>query len=254
MDDVKNKIGVIILGVILLIFIFGGYFLKNYMVNGMGNKTKDNTNKVVEDIRINKEKDYIYFDNAKELIDDIYEQDVIINVKGFESVNSSLHDELVALRNDTVTVNDASASNDTVCENDLAKFSYRDYQNTEFGDYASVVIKTYSYTCPDKNLPKTLKSININKKTGKEVTNEELLESFNISEDTIIESIKKRLNDTQVLDEDVQVIDIDSTIESIKNGAYDVEKALSVSKNGKLMINFIVKSNKINYNDYIEIN
>ena len=145
MDDVKNKIGVIILGVILLIFIFGGYFLKNYMVNGMSDKTKDNTNKVVEDIRINKEKDYIYFDNAKELIDDIYEQDVIINVKGFESVNSSLHDELVALRNDTVTVNDASASNDTVCENDLAKFSYRDYQNTEFGDYASVVIKTYSY-------------------------------------------------------------------------------------------------------------
>ena len=103
-------------------------------------------------------------------------------------------------------------------------------------------------------MPKTLKSININKKTGKEVTNEELLEAFNISEDTIIESVKKRLNDTQVLDEDVQVIDIDSTIESIKNGAYDVEKALSVSKNGKLMINFIVKSNKINYNDYIEIN
>ena len=41
MDDVKNKIGVIILGVILLIFIFGGYFLKNYMVNGMSDKTKD---------------------------------------------------------------------------------------------------------------------------------------------------------------------------------------------------------------------
>ena len=47
MDDVKNKIGVIILGIILLIFIFGGYFLKNYMVNGMGDKTKDNTNKVI---------------------------------------------------------------------------------------------------------------------------------------------------------------------------------------------------------------
>ena len=60
MDDVKNKIGVIILGIILLIFIFGGYFLKNYMVNGMGDKTKDNTNKIIEDIRINKEKDYIY--------------------------------------------------------------------------------------------------------------------------------------------------------------------------------------------------
>ena len=254
MDDVKNKIGVIILGIILLIFIFGGYFFKNYMVNSFKDNTKDSTNKPAEDIRINKEKDYIYFENAKELIDDIYEQDVVINVKGFESVNSSLHDELVALRNDTLTMNDVEVTENVVCENDLVKFSYRDYQNTEFGDYASVVVKTYSYTCPDDNLPKSIKSYNINKKTGKEVTSEELLEAFNVSEDTIIEAIKKRLNDTQVLDEDVQVIDIDGTIESIKNGAYNVEKALSVSKNGKLMINFIVKSNKINYNDYIEIN
>ena len=254
MDDTKNKIGVIILGIILLIFIFGGYFLKNYLVDSFKEKSHNTTKEKVEDIRINKEKDYIYFENAKELIEDIYEQDVVINVKGFENINNTLHDELVSLRNDTLTMNDVDVTKDAVCENNLVKFSYRDYQNTEFGDYSSVVIKTYSYTCPDNNLPKALKSININKKTGKEITNEELLTEFNVTEDAIIEAIRKRLNDTQVLDEDVQVIDIDGTIESVKNGAYNVEKALSVSKNGKLMINFIVKSNKINYNDYIEIN
>lgn len=250
MDELKNKIGIVVLGIILLIFIFGGYFLKNYLVDSFDKKNNSGKDEVSNvDIRINKDKDYIYFDNAFEIVEDIYEQDVVINIKGFESINDSLHNELVALRSNKV-----SGSGDNVCENNIASFIYRDYQHTEFGDYASVVIKTYNYTCPDSNLPKEIKSININKKTGKEITNEELLKLFNVTEDNIIDAIKKRLNDTQVLDEDVQVIDIDGTISSIKNGAYNVEKALSVSKNGKLMINFIVKSNKINYNDYIEIN
>lgn len=249
MDDFKNKLGVIVLGIILLTFIFGGYFLKNYLVDSFNKSNKTTKNEPTSDIRISSDKDYIYFDNANELIEDIYEQDVVINIKGFENINDTLHNELVALRSNTVT-----GSGEGVCENNISSFSYRDYQHTEFGDYASVVIKTYNYTCPDINLPKEIKSITINKKSGKEITNEELLTLFNVTEDNIIEAIRKRLNDTQVLDEDVQVIDIDGTINSIKNGAYNVEKALSVSKNGKLMINFIVKSNKINYNDYIEIN
>ena len=70
----------------------------------------------------------------------------------------------------------------------------------------------------------------------------------------IYDSIKKRLENTQTLDEDNQVIDINGTLEYLKNGSYGINKALSVSKNGKLTINFIVKSNKINYNDSVEIN
>jgi len=50
------------------------------------------------------------------------------------------------------------------------------------------------------------------------------------------------------------VIDTENTINDIKNGIYGTNKALSISKNGKLVINFIVKSNKINYNDSIELN
>ena len=49
-------------------------------------------------------------------------------------------------------------------------------------------------------------------------------------------------------------IDIDGTINDFNNTTYNNLKTLSVSKNGKLKINFIVKSNKINYNDSIELN
>ena len=64
----------------------------------------------------------------------------------------------------------------------------------------------------------------------------------------------QRLNDTQVLDGDTQVIDIEGTISDIKNSEYGTVKSLSISKTGNLVINFIVKSNRINYNDSIELN
>ena len=35
-------------------------------------------------------------------------------------------------------MNDVDVTKDAVCENNLVKFSYRDYQNTEFGDYSIV--------------------------------------------------------------------------------------------------------------------
>ena len=115
-------------------------------------------------------------------------------------------------------------------------------------------MRDYDYNCVSSSTPTNIKSYVVDIKDKKVLTNEELLTKYNISEENIIEQIKKRLEDTQILDEDVQVIDIDGTINDLKNGTYGTNKALNISKNGKLMINFIVKSNKINYNDNIELN
>ena len=78
MDNTKNKIGVIFLIIVLLLFIVGGYFFMEYML-----KTPDKTKSVrkdqeITDIRINKKKDYIYFENTTEIINDIFKQDVIL--------------------------------------------------------------------------------------------------------------------------------------------------------------------------------
>ena len=114
-------------------------------------------------------------------------------------------------------------------------------------------MNTYDYTCGVGSKIKSIKSYVVNKKTGALLTNQELLDSFGVSEDTIYESVQKRLNNTQVLDGEEQVINISETLNNLKSSDYGVNKALSVSKNGKLMLNFIVISNKINYNDSIEI-
>ena len=221
MDNTKNKIGVIFLIIVLLLFIVGGYFFMEYML-----KTPDKTKNArkeqeITDIRINKKKDYIYFENTTEIINDIFKQDVIFNIKGLENYNNTLHNELEELSKNEVK---------------------------------SLIIKDYDYNCVNSSIPKNVKSYVIDIKNGNIISNDELLKKYNVSEESIIEQVKKRLEDTQILDEEVQIIDIDGTLNEVKSGTYGINKALSVSKNGKLMINFIVKSNKINYNDSIELN
>lgn len=255
MDNTRNKFGVIVLGVILLFFIVGGYFFMDYMLKTPDKDKKNNKQEPeVVDLRINKSKDYIYYDNETEIIDDIFKRDVIINIEGYEIINDTLHSELESINSNQVRVTTEEIPEGTTCENDLYSFSYRDYEIMEYGDYKSLVIKDYDYNCVTSSLPKVVKSYVININDGKNLTNEELLTKFNLNEDNILEQVKKRLEDTQILDEDVQVIDVDGTLNDIKNSTYGTNKALSISKNGKLMLNFIVKSNKINYNDSIELN
>ena len=71
MDNTRNKFGVIVLGIILLFFIVGGYFFMDYMLKTPDKGKKNNKQEPeVVDLRINKSKDYIYYDNETEIIDD----------------------------------------------------------------------------------------------------------------------------------------------------------------------------------------
>ena len=257
MNNTKNTIGVTLFIIILLLFIVGGYFFMNYMLNDYPKKENDDELITeLKEIRIDSSKDYIYYENYQTILDEIYEQDVIINVKGFENVNSALANELNDIKNTKKTIDEASIDENNTCDNakNLYSFDYRDYYDTQFGNYISLVIYDFEYNCVSGSEIKNIKSYNIDKETGKQITDEELLNKFNVTEEIIIEKIRERLNDTQVLDGDTQVIDIDGTIESIKSSEYNVLKALSINKTGNLVINFVVKSNKINYNDTIELN
>lgn len=104
MDNTKNKIGVIFLIIVLLLFIVGGYFFMEYMLKAPDKKRNTKENQDIVDIRINKKKDYIYFENTTEIINDIFKQDVIFNVKGLENYNNTLHNELEELSKNEVKV------------------------------------------------------------------------------------------------------------------------------------------------------
>ncbi len=251
MENTKNIIGVCFLGGIILLFVVGGYFLMDYMTheNHTGTTVVNDDN----DMRIDSTKDYVYYENSEEIIDEIYKEDAVLNFKGLENINAELHQELNEISNTKAYYTNQELPEGTTCDNNLYSFTYREYSDNTFNDYVSLVVNTYDYTCGVGSKIKSIKSYVVNKKTGELLTNQELLDSFGVSEDTIYESVQKRLNNTQVLDGEEQVINISETLNNLKSSDYGVNKALSVSKNGKLMLNFIVISNKINYNDSIEI-
>ena len=259
MDNTKNTVGLILFIIIILIFSIGGFFFMNYMLDDFKNRENDDDAITeIKEIRIDNTKDYIYYENASDLLEEehIEKRDVVINIKGFENINKTLKEELEAFEEEQVTLDEVTLSDTNTCTNDanLYSFLYREYEDTTFGDYISLVINDFTYNCLDGNKIENIKGYVINKNTGDIYTPEELLDKFSITEESIIEQVRKRLNDTQVLDKDIQVIDIEGTISDIKNGTYGTVKSLSISKTGNLVINFIVKSNRINYNDSIELN
>ena len=260
MDNTKNTIGLIFFIIIILLFTIGGYFFMRYMLDDFEKRSSGEDDSITEikEIRIDDTKDYIYYDNTTDLLHEehIEKQDVIINIKGFESINEQLASELTSYTNEQVTLDEVTLDEGVTCTNEenLYSFPYREYEDTVFGDYISLVINDFNYNCVNGSEIENIKGYVINKNTGNAYTPEELLEEFEITEESILEQVRERLNDTQVLDGDTQIIDIEGTISDIEDGEYGIVKSLSISKTGDLVINFIVKSNRINYNDSIELN
>ena len=257
MDNTKNVIGLIIFIFILLLFIVGGYFLMDYMQNNHKNNESNNGVTELKEIRIDSTKEYVYFENIEDILHEehISKQDVIINIKGFENINNELHNELESFTNEYVNLDNVELEEGQTCTNEasLYSFPYREYTYNVFGDYISLVINDFTYNCLNGSEIENIKGYIINRETGTAYTAEELLEIFEVTDDEIRTLVEDRLHDTQVLDGDVQVIDIDGTIDNVVNGEYGVEKTLSISKTGELELNFIVISNRINYNDTITI-
>ena len=257
MDNTKNVVGLIFFIIILLLFIVGGYFAMDYMLNKPKDDNGNNGITEIKEIRIDDTKEYVYFENTEDILHEehIVKEDAIINIKGFESINEELHNELEAFDSEYVSLDNATLNEGETCTNEsnLYSFPYREYTYNVFGNYISLVINDFTYNCVNGSEIENIKGYIINKENGNVYTNEELLTIFEVTDEEIRTLVEERLHDTQVLDGDTEVIDVDGTINNVVNGEYGVTKTLSISKTGKLELNFIVISNRINYNDTITI-
>ncbi len=261
MEKTRNIIGAVLLLLIILTVSVGGYFFMKYMTKEHKDTPLNNeTTKNEKDVRIDVTKDYLYYENAEEFLEEaeIEKQDVVLNFTSQKDLNSSLHQELENLYNTITYIKDNPIPKGTeYIKNEKGIYSvmYRDYMDNSYGDYVSLVVLDFKFDVINSSVINKIKGYVIRKSTGELLTPESLMETFDVTESTIIEKVKKRLNDSQVLEEGQTVIDIDGTIKSIKdNDYYKGVKTLSINKNGKLTLNFIVKTNEINYNDSVELN
>ncbi len=237
-----NQIKVYFFIFVILVFIFGGFYLmkKSEKLKNVADK------KVTEvkdtDIRLDKTKDYIYYSdvNVVEGELDIEYKNININFEDKEGVAAIVNKENEEMSKSPVY----DETNEEANYNHLISAKFAKYEIIHYVDYITLVVNKYSFDY--KTIITTLGSdvYVFDKTTGKLYNNDELLSKFSVNKDDINEKVKTYLNDKNLVSEENK-IDVEQTISN--NTKYN----LYVDKLGRLVISILVKAEKSDYNDII---
>lgn len=237
----SNQIKVYIFIIIVLVFIFGGFYLMK-----KSESLKNEVNQTISeekdtDIRIDKTKEYIYFTNLNVIESelDIEYKDIVINFEDKENIQNVINTENKEF-SESVKYDE---SNEKAIYNHLVSAKFNKFDIFYYSNYISIVKNTYSFDYENLVTFIQSKAYVFDKKTGKLYNNDELLSIFNINKDDIKGVITTYLNDQNLITDNP--INVDETINNISN--YE----LYVDKLGRLVVTILVKAEQSNYNDVI---
>ena len=237
-----NQIKVYFFTFVILVFIFGGFYLMKKSEKLKNVVDKKVTEVKDTDIRFDKTKDYIYYSdvNVVEGELDIEYKNININFEDKEGVAAIVNKENEEMSKSPVY----DETNEEANYNHLISAKFAKYEIIHYVDYITLVVNKYSFDY--KTIITTLGSdvYVFDKTTGKLYNNDELLSKFSINKDDINEKVKTYLNDKNLVSEENK-IDVEKTISN--NTKYN----LYVDKLGRLVISILVKAEKSDYNDII---
>ena len=252
-ENFKNKLGFWTFFLIVLTLAIGGYFLTNYLLYEEKNNKEKNNNEENISYKIEEAKDYIYFENEEEIIDEdgvsVFYKDVIINIKGQEALTETLEKEKNIFKNNIKYLSDIEILSDeliTYNYNNIYALTFREYKVYEYNKYISLVIDDHNYSCFDLNTFIGTKSYTFDIEKGILITNEELLDLYNTNIDLIKDKIRTKLTETQQVVDDVELINIDDTINNLNY-------SLFINEYGRLFISYLVKTTQVDYNEIMEV-
>ena len=232
-----NQIKVYFFIFVILVFIFGGFYLMK-----KSEKLKNVVDKKVTEVRFDKTKDYIYYSdvNVVEGELDIEYKNININFEDKDGVAAIVNKENEEMSKSPVY----DETNEEANYNHLISAKFAKYEIIHYVDYITLVVNKYSFDY--KTIITTLGSdvYVFDKTSGKLYNNDELLSKFSINKDDINEKVKTYLNDKNLVSEENK-IDVEKTISN--NTKYN----LYVDKLGRLVISILVKAEKSDYNDII---
>lgn len=237
-----NQIKVYFFIFVILVFIFGGFYLMKKSEKLKNVVDKKVTEVKDTDIRFDKTKDYIYYSdvNVVEGELDIEYKNININFEDKDGVAAIVNKENEEMSKSLVY----DETNEEANYNHLISAKFAKYEIIHYVDYITLVVNKYSFDY--KTIITTLGSdvYVFDKTTGKLYNNDELLSKFSINKDDINEKVKTYLNDKNLVSEENK-IDVEKTISN--NTKYN----LYVDKLGRLVISILVKAEKSDYNDII---
>lgn len=237
-----NQIKVYFFIFVILVFIFGGFYLMKKSEKLKNVVDKKVTEVKDTDIRFDKTKDYIYYSdvNVVEGELDIEYKNININFEDKDGVAAIVNKENEEMSKSPVY----DETNEEANYNHLISAKFAKYEIIHYVDYITLVVNKYSFDY--KTIITTLGSdvYVFDKTSGKLYNNDELLSKFSINKDDINEKVKTYLNDKNLVSEENK-IDVEQTISN--NTKYN----LYVDKLGRLVISILVKAEKSDYNDII---
>lgn len=237
-----NQIKVYFFIFVILVFIFGGFYLMKKSEKLKNVVDKKVTEVKDTDIRLDKTKDYIYYSdvNVVEGELDIEYKNININFEDKEGVAAIVNKENEEMSKSPVY----DETNEEANYNHLISAKFAKYEIIHYVDYITLVVNKYSFDY--KTIITTLGSdvYVFDKTSGKLYNNDELLSKFSVNKDGIKEKLETYLNDKNLVSEENK-IDVEKTISN--NTKYN----LYVDKLGRLVISILVKAEKSDYNDII---
>lgn len=237
-----NQIKVYFFIFVILVFIFGGFYLMKKSEKLKNVVDKKVTEVKDTDIRLDKTKDYIYYSdvNVVEGELDIEYKNININFEDKEGVAAIVNKENEEMSKSPVY----DETNEEANYNHLISAKFAKYEIIHYVDYITLVVNKYSFDY--KTIITTLGSdvYVFDKTSGKLYNNDELLSKFSVNKGDINEKVKTYLNDKNLVSEENK-IDVEKTISN--NTKYN----LYVDKLGRLVISILVKAEKSDYNDII---
>ena len=231
----KNYLSVTMFILIVFVLLLGG----NYLIRNKGQKP---TTKII-DIRMDSSKDYVYFTDSKTVSEDL---DLVYNTihlnidsKDAKELENLLNEEMTKAQKSIKTLDEVVIDKKDIVyelddDNKIYEADYLKYDILESDNYITVgTIKGHINITSDED-NNTLKYYTFSKKDGHIMSLDEIKSAGKITNNSIEKAKENYLKDKE-----------DTTIKTYE---------LYIDKYGNTIMNLLVNSGDITYNDTVKIN
>ncbi len=258
MDEENNNIlGFGFFFFFIVLIVVGGSILV-YLNIGKENQEKSTTGNnetQIDKMKLEKEKDFIYYTNEKIISESlsIVSKLPVINLNSDDAKNTTkelknyVEEVNGTLKKNTENITCAYQNDEQILETNFLDFGTYIYQ-----EYVTLLIRESAYSCQNGfSVSSKIRAYTFNALTGKKLTTQELLAKYDTSLTNVLEKVKRTLSDSQTMNDEEETIQIDETINNLKENETFV---IYIDEYGDLIMNYVVKTSSVDYNDSITIN
>lgn len=240
---------------IVVLVLLGSVLIFLNFKNKRSDRVIKDTNEIVlsDKMKKDKGKDFIYFTEEETISEDlnlVYKVPVInLNNDMATQINNEI-------KNYASTIKGSLQKGDTsLCINsstDIYNLRFLEYAIYTYQEHTTLLIRESSYTCENGfSSANKVKSYTFNVLTGERLDFNSLLKKYNTTLTNILEKIRINLEENQTIVDEVPYIQIEETINALKEQETYV---FYIDEFGDLALNYVVKTNSVDYNDTITIN